>query len=67
MNTSYGCLTKPVTGPTLGPRGSSLGSPGAARRRVIPFRVLADAFATEDEELAPEPDWADYLPRGWDR
>ncbi len=34
--------------------------PSAARRRCIPFRVLADAFATVDEELAPEPDRADF-------
>lgn len=31
------------------------------RRRSIPFHVLADAFATVDEELAPEPDVADFL------
>ncbi len=67
MTTAYRSLTKPVAGPVSKPRGSSSSSPVAARRRAIPFRVLADAFATEDEELAPEPDWADYLPRGWDR
>ncbi len=30
------------------------------RRRRIPFRMLADAFAAEDEELAPEPEWNDF-------
>ncbi len=37
-------------------------SPGRCRR-TIPFRVFADAFATQDEEWAPEPDWADFRPR----
>lgn len=35
--------------------------PDAARRRCIPFRMLADAFGTEDEELEPEPDYNDFV------
>ncbi len=38
-----------------------VGIPAAARRRSIPFRMLADAFGTEDEELEPEPDYADFV------
>ncbi|MDZ7617558.1 MAG: hypothetical protein U1E05_11165 [Patescibacteria group bacterium] len=33
---------------------------GPVRCKGIPFRVFVDAFATVDEELAPEPDWADF-------
>lgn len=40
--------------------GRPFSNPSATRRRSIPFRMLADAFATVDEELAPEPDWADF-------
>ena len=35
--------------------------PPAARRRSIPFWMLADAFGTDDEEFAPEPDYADFV------
>lgn len=41
------------------------GQPTTVRRRSIPFRMLADAFGTEDEELDPEPDRADFV--AWDR
>jgi len=33
------------------------------RCRSIPLRVLLDAFATEDEDLAPEPEWFDFVGR----
>jgi hypothetical protein len=39
---------------------SSATGRSATRRRSIPFHVLADAFATVDEELTPEPDRADF-------
>ncbi len=41
-------------------RGPAPEDPAARRRRSIPFRMLADAFATVDEELEAEPDWADF-------
>ncbi len=38
-----------------------LGGHSTHRNRGVPFQVLADAFATEDEELEPEPEWFDFL------
>lgn len=51
----------------LPPRDSvpPLANRAPARRRSIPFRMLADAFGTQDEELDPEPDYADFV--SWSR
>ncbi len=60
------CSTRPIPD-RAAPR--SDGTPFAParlgeRRRTIPFRMLADAFAAEDEELDPEPDRNDFA--AWD-
>ena len=61
MVSSQLSAAKPPNRLTPRDSGPPLADPAPARRRSIPFRMLADAFGTRDEELDPEPDCADLV------